>query len=300
MGAGHAHGAHDDGNTRRLGLTLVLVVGYMVAEVIGGLVSGSLALLADAGHMLSDAGALVIALAAMRIARRPASATHTYGYRRAEILGALANGAALVAIAGVIVYQALGRLGAPPEVDGPVMLGVAAGGLAINLAGLYILEGGRAESLNVRGAWMHVVADTLGSVGAIISGVLVTWRGWNLADPIASLAIAALVTYAAWMLLGQATRVLMEAVPEGIELSALERTLTGVAGVIAAHDLHVWSVTSGRAVMSAHLTVDRDADRSAIMATIHERLRDEFDVRHSTIQLECPDGCGPCAVGDAH
>ncbi len=282
-----------------MALVLVLVVGYMVAEVVGGLLSNSLALIADAGHMLSDAGALIVALAAMSIGGRPASQTHTFGYRRAEILGALANGVALVAIAGFIAYQAIGRLGSPPHVQGPTMLAVASGGLVINLVGLFILHGGRDDSLNVRGAWLHVLADTLGSVGAIASGGLVTWLGWNLADPVASLLIAALVLYSAWVLLKQTTAVLMQAAPEGIDVSEVERTLMNVDGVVGAHDLHVWSVTSGRAVLSAHLTAEPGFDRQAIMSAVHERMRCDFNLRHSTIQLDCPADCSPCEGASA-
>jgi cobalt-zinc-cadmium efflux system protein len=289
----HARGAGDR-HVGRVTATLALVVVYMVAEVVGGLASGSLALLADAGHMLSDAGALVLALVATRSAGRPATATHTYGYRRAEILAALANGAALIAIAGTIGYHAVLRIGAPPDVHGPLMLAVASGGLAVNLAGLYILRGGKSESLNVRGVWLHVVADALGSVGAIASGVLVWAFGWNLADPIASLIIAALVVYSGWHLLAQTTGVLMEAVPKGIELSSVERVLTSVDGVLSAHDLHVWSVAGEGAVMSAHLTVAPDADRRHVIDEIHRRIGQEFGVHHSTIQLDCPGDCAPC------
>lgn len=280
-------------------LVLVLVVCYMVAEVVGGLLSNSLALLADAGHMASDAGALIVALAAMSVGRRPASQTHTFGFRRAEILGALVNGLALVAIAGFIAYQAIGRLDSPPHVQGPTMLAVASGGLIINLAGLFILHGGRDDSLNVHGAWLHVLADTLGSVGAIASGALVTGLGWNLADPVASLLIAALVLCSAWVLLKQTTAILMQAAPEGIDVSEVGRTLTSVDGVVGAHDLHVWSLTSGREVLSAHLTAAPGFDRQAIMSAVHERLRRDFNLRHSTIQLDCPGDCAPCEGSSA-
>ncbi len=295
MSGGHSHTDHvGEQNARRIAITLGLVSIYMAAEVIGGLLSNSLALLADAGHMLSDAAALTVALVAMRIARRPPTTTHTFGYRRAEILAALANGAALIAIAGYIGYHAIARLSSPPEVHGPLMLAIAAGGLAINLAGLYILHGGRSESLNVRAAWLHVVADALGSVGAIVSGLLITLGGWNWADPIASLLIAALVVYSAWALLKQTTAVLMQAVPKGIDLAAVEHALTDVDGVVASHDLHVWSVTSDRAVLSAHLTVLPEADRQRVMDEVHRRIRDQFDVHHSTIQIDCPGECAPC------
>lgn len=295
MGAGHTH-AHDldDGNSRRIGITLVLVVAYMVAEVAGGLLSNSLALLADAGHMLSDAGALLVALVAMRIGRRPPSETHTFGYRRAEILAALANGAALIAIAGYISYHAISRLQSPPEVRGTLMFAVATGGLVINVIGLVILRGGKSENLNVRGAWLHVAADALGSVGAMSSGALVVLFGWDWADPVASLVITALVVYSAWSLLKQATAVLMQAIPAGMNLGSVERALTAIDGVLDARDLHVWSVTNERAVLSAHLTVRPDADRQAVIDEIHLHMQERFGVRHTTIQLDCPEECAPC------
>ena len=294
MGADHNHDHTADTSRRRLAAVLGLVVLYMVAELVGGILSNSLALLADAGHMLSDAGALVAALLAMQIARRPASPTHTFGYRRAEVLAALGNGAALLAIAGYIAYEAIGRMGSPPEVEGPLMLGVAAGGLAVNLVGLALLHGGKSHSLNVRGAWLHVVADTLGSVGAIISGLLVTYAGWNVADPIASLVIASLVTWSAWSLIKQTTAVLMQAVPEGIDVAALEQCLVSTPGVTAAHDIHVWSITSGHPVLSAHLTVTEVTDRPALMESLRRQLGERFGIHHSTIQLDCPGACEPC------
>ena len=298
MSEGHSHTHHaGEQNARRIAVTLGLVVIYMAAEVIGGLLSNSLALLADADHMLSDAAALAVALVAMRIARRPPTATHTFGYRRAEILAALANGAALIAIAGYIGYHAIARLSAPPDVRGPLMLAVAVGGLAINLAGLYLLHGGKSESLNVHAAWLHVLADALGSVGAIVSGLLITLGGWTWADPVASLLITALVVYSAWALLKQTTAVLMQAVPKGIDLASVEQVLTGADGVVAVHDLHVWSVTSDRVVMSAHLTVHPGVDRQRVMDEVHRCMRDQFDVHHSTIQLDCPGECAPCDGG---
>ena len=299
MGAGHAHHGHHHGgggdHGRRLGLTLFLVTGYMVAEVVGGLLSGSLALLADAGHMASDAAALGTSLFALRISRRPASLTHTFGYRRAEILAAVANAAALIAIAGYVIIEAFRRIGAPPEVDGPLMLGVAAGGLVINLAALWILRAGRADNINVHGAWLHVVSDTLGSVGAILAGLFIALWGWRWADPAISIVIGLLVARSAWLLLRETVRVLMQAVPDRIDLRSLEHSLTSIPGVLAVHDLHVWSVTRGRDVMSAHLTVAPDAGRVRIADEVQRVLREEFDLHHSTLQLDCPGGCRPAA-----
>lgn len=289
----HAH-AHADQDQRRLRFTFVLVAGYMVAEAVGGWLSGSLALLADAGHMLADAGALLVALFAVRIGRRPATASHTFGYRRAEVLAAVANGAALIAISAYIVFEAVQRLGSETAIDAPLMLGVAAGGLLVNLIGLWLLHGGESSNLNVRGAWLHVLADALGSAGAIVAGALVWALGWTWADSVASLAIASLVVYSAWRLLGQAVAVLMQAVPAHVDLRAIETALTSVDGVLEVHDLHVWSVTSGRDVISAHLTVDPAADRPHIAGVVQQHLRDDFGLHHSTIQLDCPGGCEPC------
>lgn len=295
MGSHHGHSHASDQDQRRLILTFALVATYMVAEVIGGWLSGSLALLADAGHMLSDAGALLVALFALRIGRRPASASHTFGYRRAEVLAAVANGAALIAIAAYVVYAAVQRLGDATPIHAPLMLAVAAGGLGINLLGLWLLHGGESDNLNLRGAWLHVLSDALGSVGAMIAGVLVWVFGWTWADPVASLLIAILVVYAAWRLLGQAVAVLMQAVPAHLDLGAIEHTLAGIDGVLEVHDLHVWSVTSGRDVISAHLSVDPAADRPRIAGLVQQHLREDFALHHSTIQLDCPGGCLPCS-----
>jgi cobalt-zinc-cadmium efflux system protein len=298
VGHGHDH-AHDhrerDANSRRLAVTLVLVAVYMVAQVVGGLLSNSLALLADAGHMLSDAGALALSLLAMSIARRPPSRTHTFGYQRAEILAALLNGGLLVAISGYIFYEAYQRLGAPQEVRGGLMMGVAIGGLLVNLACLWILRGGRHHSLNMRGAWLHVVSDALGSVGAITAAVLVAAFGWNWADPVASIVIGVLVVYSAWSLLKATVGVLMQAVPGHIDVAAVQGALVSIDGVCDVHDLHVWSVAPGRDVVSAHVTADVDADRVAVMAAVLQVLRERFDLHHSTIQVDVdPTLCEPC------
>lgn len=295
---GHSHAGHSHGggaSQRRLAITLGLVLLYMIAEVVGGLASNSLALLADAGHMLSDAGALALSLLAMSIARRPPSTTHTFGYQRAEILAAMVNGALLIAISIYVFVAAYRRIGHAAEVEGGLMMAVAVGGLAINLAGLWILRGGRSESLNLHGAWLHVLSDALGSVGAIVAAVLVRQLGWNWADPAASVLIGILVVYSAWALIRSTARVLMQAVPAHIDVAAVHEALTSIPGVVDVHDLHVWSVTSGRDVVSAHLTTDAEVDRDRMMAEVQTCLRDRFDLRHSTIQLDVdPALCDPC------
>ncbi len=270
---------------------------YMVAEVVGGIASNSLALLADAGHMFSDAAALGLSLVAVMLAQRPATAQRTYGFHRAEILAALTNGAALVAISVLIAREAWERLSAPPEVQGGLMLAVASGGLLINLVNLAILSGGRSSNLNVRGAWLHVMADTLGSVGAMAAGAGIYFWGWRWADPAASFVIAALVLYSSWGLVKETLGVLMEGVPKGICIEDVESALNGISGVEDAHDLHVWSLTSGRNIATVHLIIADDADHQGIIDAANRTLADRFAIQHATIQVEHDElasQCNPC------
>jgi cobalt-zinc-cadmium efflux system protein len=286
-----AEHAHDHGADNRTRLTIVLglVVVYMAAEVVGGILTNSLALLADAGHMLSDAAALGLALFAIWFARRPASAKHTYGYHRTEILAALANGATLVAISILIFVEAWGRLHAPPAVQGGPMMAVAAGGLVVNLIGLAVLRGGREASLNVRGAWLHVLMDMLGSVQAVAAGALIWWRGWTWADPLASILIALLVTYSAWALLKEAVAVLMESAPGSIDVDALRDAILALEGVVGVCDLHVWTVTSGMESMSAHVVVAEGNGGTDMLRRVRDLVHDRFGIDHVTVQLE-PEG----------
>jgi cobalt-zinc-cadmium efflux system protein len=291
MGAGHSHGHAHGGtagaqNKKRLAITLGLVTVYMVAEVVGGLLTNSLALLADAGHMLSDAGALALSLFAIRIAQKPPTPQHTYGYYRTEILAALANGATLVAISIYIFIEAFQRFGEPPHVQGALMMGIAVGGLAINLAGLWILNAGKGESLNVRGAWLHVLTDALGSVGAIAAGALIWAFGWAWADPAASVLIGVLVLYSSWALLKETVAVLMEGTPGHIDVDEVRETIRAVPGVCSVHDLHVWTITSGMVSLSAHVCVEEGQLGQPILRKIRATLHDRFGIDHMTIQLE--------------
>src|SRR5688500_12568814 len=236
MTGSHDHAAHGGRPTsastrRRLTITLVLVSTYMVAEVVGGVMANSLALLADAGHMLSDAGAIALALFAIWFARRPASPRHTYGYYRAEILAALVNAGSLVAIAIYIFIEAYQRFWTPSEVQGGIMMGVAAGGLVVNLIGLWTLHGGREESLNVRGVWLHVLSDALGSVQAIIAGALIVAFGWWWVDPVASVLIGLLVVHSSWALMRESVAVLMEGAPGNLDVDAVRNRLMACPGV---------------------------------------------------------------------
>ncbi|MGB5311671.1 MAG: cation diffusion facilitator family transporter [Polyangiales bacterium] len=293
----HAPGTQTAGNRRRLTMALVFTATYMVAEIVGGFVANSLALLADAGHMFSDAAALGLSLVAVMLAQRPATSNRTYGFHRAEILAALTNGAALLVLSVLIAREAWGRLSDPPEVQGGLMLLVASGGLAINLVNLMILSGGRHHNLNVRGAWLHVMADTLGSVGAILAGAAIYFLGWGWSDPVASFIIASLVLYSAWGLVRETLDVLMEGVPKGISVDDVAAALKGISGVLDAHDLHVWSLTSGRNIATTHLVIAEDADHQTIIDAANRTLAERFAIAHATIQVEhdeLANKCNPC------
>ena len=283
----HDHPATGGRSARRLALTLALVVLYMAAEVVGGVLANSLALLADAGHMLSDAGALALALFAIWFARRPATPRHTYGYYRVEILAALLNGAALIAIALLIFVEAYQRFLDPPEVRAPLMMAVATGGLLINLAGLWALHGVRGESLNTRGAWLHVLADTLGSVQAIVAGALILLLGWHWLDPLASVLIALLVMYSSWSLMRQSVMVLMEGAPGHIDVDEVRNRLLRVPGVRGVHDLHVWTISSGLVALSAHVEAHRPP--ADVLRELRHDLQAEFGIRHTTIEFDPTD-----------
>lgn len=292
MGAGHAHGhSHGaDGHRKRskksLKIVLGLVLTYMLAEVIGGYLSNSLALIADAGHMLSDAGALMLSLFAIWIARRPPTAQPTYGFYRMEILAALINGATLVAISIYIFVEAYQRIGEPPEVQGGLMMGVAIGGLIINLLGLWILNEGKKESLNLHGAWLHVLTDALGSVGAIAAGALILAFGWHWADPVASVLIGILVLYSSWSLLRETVAVLMEGAPGHIDVDETHAAILEVSGVKGVHDLHVWTITSGMVALSAHVESDGSRPHQHLLTDLQKILHDRFGIEHTTIQIE--------------
>ena len=279
------HGETARAGARPLAVTLALVSGYLVVEVVGGVLSGSLALLADAGHMLSDVAALALSLVAMRIAQRPPTPHRTYGYHRAEILAALANGAALVAIAALIVREAAERFTHPSDVKAGLMLAVAGGGLVVNLVSLALLHHDRDASLNVRGAWLHVLTDALGSVQAIAAGVVIALFGWRWADPLASVLIALLVAYSAWGLVRESVAILMEGVPGHIDVTALGKAIAAVAGVAGVHDLHVWTITSGFVSLSAHVHVAAGREM-AVLEAVRRVIAEEFGISHTTIQIE--------------
>jgi len=300
--AGHAPGvaASDrrQSDRRRLTFTLALASSYMLAEVVGGWLSGSLALLADAGHMLSDVAALSLALFALWVAQRPATERRTFGHTRAEILAALAQGAGLVVVAVLVVVEAAERLLSPLPVQAPLMLAIAAGGLVVNLAGLFVLQGGRGHSMNVRGAWLHVLSDAFGSAGAIAAGAAIWLFGWSWADPVASLLIAVLIVFSAWHLMRDAIDVLMETAPSHIDVEEIRQALSREPGVEEVHDLHVWSIGSGEISLSAHAVTRRGIPSVEILQRLHGVLLDRFGIGHSTIQIEPPGFTAPGTEGD--
>lgn len=288
-GHGHAHGGGRGGDERRLLLTLALAGTYMLVEAVGGWWFGSLALLADAGHMLGDSAALVITVLAIRLARMPPSSRRTWGYQRAEVLAAVTNAAALLAIGVGVLVEGLRRFDSPQPIEAGPMVAIAAGGFLVNLASLFILHGADRTSLNMRGAWLHVLSDLLGSVGAMSAGLLVWWKGWLWADAAASLCIALLVLRSAWNLMSDCVDVLMEATPAHIDGERLRERLLELPGVAGAHDLHVWTITSGTVSMSGHLVVAAGADPHAVLRLAITRLHEEFGLSHCTIQVE-PEG----------
>ena len=291
--ANHRHG--DDGfNVRRLTVVLVLTALYMLAEAIGGWLSHSLALIADAGHMLSDVAALGLSLFAVWISRRPATPARSYGYHRTEILAALANAATLIAISVWVCVEAYRRMHAPPEVHGRMVMVIAAGGFLINIAGMWVLSGGRHANLNIRGAWLHVATDALGNIGTVAAGAAVAYLGWNWADPVASVVIALLVCWSAWALLMESVDVLMEGTPSSIDPARVRDALVTVEGVQAVHDLHIWSIASSRVSLSAHIAVDGSRPDRDVLPELCARLREDFHITHVTLQLE-----NECAAHEA-
>jgi len=280
--------------SRRLFAVLLLTAAFMVVEAVGGWLSGSLALLADAGHMLTDVGAIGLSLVSAVIGSRPADEFKTYGYRRWEILAALINGAALFAIAVWVVVEAIHRIDSPPPVRAGLLLGIAAGGLVVNIVALSILHGGHQHNLNTRGAYLHIMGDLLGSVAAIAAGIIILLTGWTIADPILSIGVALLILVGAWRLVRESTDVLLESVPPGVSMAEVQSRMLAVPGVSAVHDLHVWTVTSGLVAMSGHAVVPDLSGHPAALEGIRAQLA-ELGIGHVTIQLEVTEGCeAPC------
>jgi cobalt-zinc-cadmium efflux system protein len=292
MGHGHSHtpGTAGGAHRSRLVVVLGLTLAVLAAEVVGAVVSGSLALLADAGHMATDAAGLALALAAVSLAQRPARGRRTFGWQRVEILAAVANGLLLLAVAVYVLVEALRRIGQPPQIGAGLMLVVASVGLVVNLGSLAVLYGGRDDSLNVRGAFLEVLADALGSVAVIVAAIVIATTGWTPADIVASAVIGFLVVPRAWHLLREAFDVLLEAAPRGVDLGEVRTHILGVDGVLDVHDLHAWTITSGLPVLSAHVVVTDEALAAGhggrVLDALCSCLGEHFDLEHCTFQLE--------------
>ena len=286
MGHDHRHGASADADARKLALALALIAGFMCVEVVAGIVGGSLALLSDAAHMLTDAGALALSLVAIRLAKRPARGAMTYGLKRTEILAAAINGTTLLVLGILIVIEGARRTVNPPDVEGGLVLAVAILGIGVNLLATWVLAQANRESLNVEGAFQHILTDLAAFVATAIAGAVVLATGFGRADGIAALFVAALMLRAAYMLLRESGRVFLEASPRGLDPDEIGRRMAGHDGVREVHDLHVWEVTSGFPALSAHVLVGRDTDCHDVRRTVEAMLHDEFDIGHTTLQVE--------------
>jgi cobalt-zinc-cadmium efflux system protein len=282
----HSHGSL---TTRRLTAVLILTLAYTGAEIVGGLMSNSLALLADAGHMLTDNLALGIALFAAWSARRPPDPSRTYGYQRAEILAALANGIALVMISVYIVWEAWGRFASPPDVRYGLMGSVAVGGLVVNIIGAVILHGGQNQNMNMRAAYLHVLGDLLGSIGAIVAAVCIGLFGWTWTDPLASVVIAGIIVFSSTRLIFQSVNVLMEGTPTHIPIEEVKTCLASLDGVSSVHDLHVWCLSEGTVILTAHLMTDHSVRSALVLRSALSALEKRFGIDHATLQVEPPD-----------
>jgi cobalt-zinc-cadmium efflux system protein len=286
MAHDHSHALGTEGDARRLGGAFALIAALMVAEVVAGILADSLALLSDAGHLLTDAVALGLALAALRLAQRPPAGSFTYGLRRAEILSAQINGITLLLLGGLIVYEGIRRLIDPPDVEGALVVVVAVIGIGVNLVAARLLATTERRSLNIEGAFLHVVTDLAAFIATAVAGALILIWGFDRADGIASLLIAALMLWAAYGLLRESGRVFMEAAPPGLDPEAIGEALASDADVVEVHDLHVWEVTTGMPAISAHMIVGRDADCHEARWRAARLLADRFGVDHSTLQVE--------------
>jgi cobalt-zinc-cadmium efflux system protein len=289
MAHDHDHSHDHDHNQRRLRLALALTGGYCVVEFVGGLLTHSLALLSDAGHMLSDVSAMGLSLFAAYIATLPVTSQKTFGYYRAEILAAFLNGLALWLVAGIIFREAYYRFFTPPEVHGLGMLLVASVGLGVNLVTVWLLHGSHHTNLNLRGVFLHVLSDTLGSAGAIIAGAVILWTGWYWVDPVTSVVIGLLILLSSFDLVRESIDILMQATPRHLDLTDIQRTLEGVSGVSRVHDLHVWTLTSGLFTLTAHIVVNGAQDHHALLDAIEQIIQQRYGIDHTTIQLEPQD-----------
>lgn len=296
----HSHGHSHTGNKNALFSSFCLILTFMIVEVIGGIFTNSLALLSDAGHMLSDAASLGLSFFALKLGEREVSLDKTYGYKRFEIIAAAINGLLLLIVAIYIFYEAIQRFFAPPEVQSKGMLLISTIGLIVNIiAAAILMKGDKDENLNVKSAFLHVIGDLLGSVGAIAAALLILFFGWNLADPIASMIVGGLILLSGSRVIKESYQILMEGAPAQIDVKGIKKALCGIPMVKEVHDLHVWTITSGYPVLSCHITIDNEAFHDDILLQSQKVLHDQFDIEHSTIQVEkaangCPSPHGTC------
>jgi cobalt-zinc-cadmium efflux system protein len=284
--AGHTHGARAGDDGRRLAITLALILGFMAVEVPAGIIAHSLALLSDAGHMLTDAAAIGFSLLALHLARRPARGAMTFGFKRLEILSAQANGVTLLLLAALITYDAIRRLLDPPQVRGGLILAVALVGIIVNLAATWTLASADRRSLNVEGSYQHILTDLYGFIGTAIAAVVILLTGFQRADPLVSLLIAGLMVRSGYWLLKASGRVFLEAAPEGLDPGQIGEALVGLPGVAEVHDLHVWEITSGFPALAAHVLVDADCDCHAARRGMEAMLHERFGLDHTTLQVD--------------
>ncbi len=309
MSYSHSHGHHNHDhdhshtptvtgdNERKVLLSFFLIFTFMIVEVIGGLVSGSLALLADAGHMLTDAAALALAYAAFRFGRRAADVKRTFGYARFEVIAGFINAVTLFAIVVWIVYEAWQRFQEPHVILAGPMLGVAIAGLLINVLVFWILTRGDTEHVNIKGAALHVLGDLLGSVGAVSAAIVIYYTGWTPIDPILSVVVSLLILRSAWKLLGKSLHILLEGAPDNATPEKIERHISeNVPGVASVSHIHVWSITSGRALATMHVRPEDDANAQAVMRSVERELKSHFDIEHATVAIDWSDGTDPCAL----
>ena len=288
----HEHQHNIQSGSKGLLIALIITIVMMMAEVIGGFLSNSLALLGDAGHMFTDVFSLGLSLFAFNVAKKPPNSTRTYGYHRVEVMAALTNGLLLIIISITIFYEAYKRFLTPPNINGSIMLVIASIGLIANLIGIYVLKDTHADNLNIRSAFLHIIGDTLSSLGVIIGGILIIMKKWYLVDPIISILIGGIIIKGAIGIIKESSSILLEYVPSNININQVSHALLSINGVKDIHDLHIWTITSGLYAMSAHVLIDDRmiSDGASIVHQIEDIMREKFNLTHTTIQLEC-DSC---------
>jgi cobalt-zinc-cadmium efflux system protein len=292
-GHNHAHNHNFQSSRTRLGLAFWTQAAFFVVELTGGILSNSLALLADAGHMLSDVAALGLSLLALRWALKGPTAQKTFGYLRLEILVALVNGLVLWGMAGYILFEAVGRFFQPPEISSTPLLVIASLGLLVNLGGMLVLMPTRERGINLRSAFIHLLSDSFASFTAVVAGLAILWKGWYWFDPVAGVVVAVMIVVSSWQLVREATEILMESTPKHINLDEVQQTLEAHPEVKRVHDLHIWTIASGIFAASVHVAVDTPADRDCLTWELEEILHDRFGLEHNTIQLEGPEYHNP-------